>query len=138
MPKISVIVPIYKVEQYLENGIKSILAQTYTDYEIILVDDGSPDSCGKICDEYAEKYSNNGMPEKVEISFASLGGTICEPIYGYPMTTKLTLDIFCHRVTCEGARCNNGYLTLGDARHLSLNHFNQGMILYPVRYKRGE
>lgn len=58
MPKISVIVPVYKVEKYLARCIDSILAQTYKDYEIILVDDGSPDDCGRICDEYAEKYDN--------------------------------------------------------------------------------
>lgn len=58
MPKVSVIVPIYKVERYLNDGIESILAQTYKDYEIILVDDGSPDGCGKICDDYAERYDN--------------------------------------------------------------------------------
>ena len=52
--KFSVIIPIYKVEQYLRQCVDSVLAQTYTDVEIILVDDGSPDSCGKICEEYAE------------------------------------------------------------------------------------
>ncbi len=54
MPLISVIVPVYKVEPYLSRCIDSILAQTFTDFEIILVDDGSPDNCGKICDKYAE------------------------------------------------------------------------------------
>lgn len=48
----SVIVPIYKVEEYLERCIDSILAQTFTDFEILLVDDGSPDRCPQICDEY--------------------------------------------------------------------------------------
>lgn len=55
MPKISVIVPVYNVEPYIHRCIDSILAQTFTDFELILVDDGSPDNCGKICDEYAEK-----------------------------------------------------------------------------------
>lgn len=55
MPEISVIVPVYKVEQYIHRCIDCILNQTFTDFEIILVDDGSPDNCGKICDEYAEK-----------------------------------------------------------------------------------
>lgn len=52
---ISVIVPVYKVEKYLEKCVNSILCQSYSDLEIILVDDGSPDNCGKICDELALK-----------------------------------------------------------------------------------
>ena len=55
MPTISVIVPIYKVEEYLARCVDSILAQTFTDYELFLVDDGSPDNCGAMCDEYAKK-----------------------------------------------------------------------------------
>ena len=54
-PKISVIVPVYNVEQYLPRCIDSILTQTFTDFEVLLIDDGSTDSSGKICDEYAEK-----------------------------------------------------------------------------------
>ena len=53
MPKISVIVPVYKVEDYLCRCIDSILAQTFTDFELILVEDGSPDSCPQICDRYS-------------------------------------------------------------------------------------
>ena len=52
--KISVIIPVYKVEKYLEECIESVLKQTYKEIEIILVDDGSPDSCPQICDRYAE------------------------------------------------------------------------------------
>ena len=54
---ISVIVPIYNVEKYLAECIESILQQSYNDLEIILVDDGSPDNCGAICDEYQSKDS---------------------------------------------------------------------------------
>lgn len=54
-PKISVIVPVYKVEKYLPECIESVLAQTFTDFELILVDDGSPDNCGAICDAYAAR-----------------------------------------------------------------------------------
>lgn len=54
-PLISIIVPVYKVEPYLHKCVDSILSQTYTHLEIFLVDDGSPDNCGKICDEYAQK-----------------------------------------------------------------------------------
>lgn len=55
MPKISVIVPVYKVEKYINRCVDSILAQSFEDFELILVDDGSPDNCGRICEEYAAK-----------------------------------------------------------------------------------
>lgn len=57
MPKISVIVPVYKVEAYLSRCVDSILNQTFRDFEVILVDDGSPDRCGEICEEYARRDS---------------------------------------------------------------------------------
>lgn len=53
--KVSVIIPIYKVEKYLQNCVDSVINQTYSNLEIILVNDGSPDNCGNICDEYAKK-----------------------------------------------------------------------------------
>ena len=55
MADISIIVPVYKVEKYLHRCINSILKQTYQKFELILIDDGSPDNCGNICDEFAEK-----------------------------------------------------------------------------------
>ena len=66
-PLITVIIPIYKVEQYLRRCVASVLQQTYKNLEIILVEDGSPDNCGRICDEYAHLdsrvrviHKNNG------------------------------------------------------------------------------
>ena len=56
-PLISIIVPVYKVEQFLPRCIDSILNQTFTDFELLLIDDGSPDNSGAICDEYASKDS---------------------------------------------------------------------------------
>ena len=53
MAEVSIIVPVYQVEQYIRQCVDSILAQTFTDFELILVDDGSKDQSGKICDEYA-------------------------------------------------------------------------------------
>lgn len=55
MPKVSIVVPVYRVEKYLRECLDSILAQTFTDWECLLVDDGSPDKSGEICDEYAQK-----------------------------------------------------------------------------------
>ncbi len=57
MPKVSVIVPVYNTEEYLNRCIDSILAQTFTDFELLLVDDGSTDRSGSICEEYSEKSS---------------------------------------------------------------------------------
>lgn len=54
-PKVSIIVPIYNVEKYLDRCMESLLNQTLEDIEIIMVDDGSPDNCPKMCDEYAKK-----------------------------------------------------------------------------------
>ena len=51
---VSVIIPVYRVEEYLYRCVDSLLKQTYREFELILVDDGSPDSCGRICDEYVK------------------------------------------------------------------------------------
>lgn len=67
-PKISVIVPVYNVEQYLRRCVDSILAQTFTDFELLLIDDGSKDSSGEICDEYATK------DERVRVFHKKNGG----------------------------------------------------------------
>jgi glycosyltransferase involved in cell wall biosynthesis len=55
MPEISVIVPVYKVEQFLHRCVESILRQSFYNFELILVDDGSPDNCGALCDAYARQ-----------------------------------------------------------------------------------
>ena len=57
MPKYSIIVPVYKAEDTIRECIDSVLKQQYTDFELILVDDGSPDNSGGICDEYAANDS---------------------------------------------------------------------------------
>ena len=54
MPEVSVIIPVYKVEKYIHKCIDSVLNQTFRDIQVILVDDGSPDNCGHICDEYSK------------------------------------------------------------------------------------
>lgn len=61
---VTIIIPVYKVEQYLRTCIESVLEQTYTNWEMILVDDGSPDKCGEICDEYAAKDSRIKVKHK--------------------------------------------------------------------------
>lgn len=84
--KYSFLVPVYNVEKYLEQCIESMLAQTYKNFEIILVDDGSTDNSGKICDDYAEKYPeivkvihkpNEGLVSSRESGIANVSGEVC-------------------------------------------------------------
>lgn len=70
-PKISIIVPVYNVELYLNRCINSILAQTFIDYELILIDDGSTDSSSQICDKYAEQNSKIKVIHKKNGGLAS-------------------------------------------------------------------
>ena len=67
-PRLSVIVPVYKVEKYIHNCVESILKQTFSDFEVILVDDGSPDRCGEICDSYAF------LDKRIKVIHQSNGG----------------------------------------------------------------
>lgn len=53
--KLSIIIPVYRTQNTLQRCLESILCQSFTDYEIILVDDGSPDNCPYLCDKYAQK-----------------------------------------------------------------------------------
>lgn len=81
-PLISVVVPVYRAEKFLCQCLDSILAQTYKNLEVILVDDSSPDNCGKICDEYARKdnrvrvihQSNQGVSAARNAGLASATG----------------------------------------------------------------
>ena len=68
---VSVIVPVYKVEDYIRECIDSILAQTYSDFELILVDDGSPYNCGRICDDYAKGDNRIKVVHKVNGGISS-------------------------------------------------------------------
>ena len=68
---VSVIVPVYKVEDYIRECIDSILAQTYPYFELILVDDGSPDNCGRICDDYAKGDNRIKVVHKVNGGISS-------------------------------------------------------------------
>lgn len=71
-PKVSVIVPIFNVEKYLDECMVSLLNQTLKDIEIILVDDESPDNCPKMCDEYANKDKRVKVVHKKMVDSALL------------------------------------------------------------------
>jgi len=69
--KVSVIIPVYRVEKYLDRCVKSIVNQTYRNLEIILVDDGSPDNCPQICDEWSSR------DERIRTVHRDNGGLSC-------------------------------------------------------------
>ena len=84
-PKISIIVPVYNAEKYLHRCIDSILNQTFIDFEVLLINDGSTDSSGVICDEYAKKDSrikvfhkrNGGVSSARNIGVVNMTGEYC-------------------------------------------------------------
>ena len=78
-PKVSVVVPVYKVERYLRQCVDSLLCQTLRELQIILVDDGSPDGCPALCDEYAAK------DERVQVIHQANGGLLRARIAGVKM-----------------------------------------------------
>ncbi|MBR4625708.1 MAG: glycosyltransferase family 2 protein [Alphaproteobacteria bacterium] len=78
---VTIIVPIYKVEKYLDKCVQSLINQTYKNLEIILVDDGSPDNCGKMCDEYA------AMDNRIKVIHKENGGLVSARNAGYDVVT---------------------------------------------------
>lgn len=131
-PLISIIVPVYKVEQYLRKCIESILNQTYTNFELILVDDGSPDDSGKICDEYEKIDSrikvihkkNGGLSSArnagIDIARGEyLGFVDSDDFIESYMYEKLLQAII--RDGCTLAVCNTNYV------------FEDGMVLQKCR-----
>jgi glycosyltransferase involved in cell wall biosynthesis len=117
LPSVSIIVPVYNVEQYIHRCIDSILAQTFTDFECILVDDCSPDNCPAICDEYARKdfrikvihkIRNEGLPFARKTGYENSSGVyiqhidsddyiesdMIENLYTYARTKDY--DMVCH------------------------------------------
>lgn len=124
LPKISVIIPVYRVEQYLEECVDSILVQEYPLLEIILVDDGSPDRCPQICEEYAQKDNRVVAVHKKNGGLASARNAGLDRATGEyiafvdsddwiePQTYSKMLDFAIEKnldiVCCEISRISNG------------------------------
>lgn len=138
--RISVIIPVYNVEQYLNRCIESVVGQTYKNLEIILVDDGSPDRCPQICDEWAEKdqrikvyHISNGGASKARnfgiqkstgkyIAFVDSDDYIVEQMYAV-MISAISEN------HCDLACCGRYYA--GDDYKVASKCLNQPRILTP-------
>ena len=123
MPKVSIIVPVYNVEAYLHRCIDSILAQTFTDWELLLIDDGSPDRSGEICDEYALK------DKRIRVFHKKNGGVSSARNFGLnnacgDWTTFVDSDDFLDRTSLS--------------KMLDLtNHYDSDLFCFKVRISNG-
>lgn len=137
----SIIVPVYKVEKYLDKCVESIINQTYKDIEVILVDDGSPDNCPLICDEYAKKDS------RVKVIHKTNGGLSDARNKGLEVATGdyilfIDSDDYIELDACEKFsrfQGKNYDILIGDAiveggicdlSHIELNKAVSGVIYY--------
>ena len=124
---LSVIVPVYKVEQYLEKCVDSILGQTFKNIEIILVDDGSPDNSGVICDEYAKKdhrievihKSNGGVSNARNVAIEQANGEYLMFID----SDDIVSDDLC-KVLFEMLKNNNADISICNATHIFDDRFD--------------
>jgi len=119
-PLVSVIVPVYKVEKYLHRCVDSILNQTYSNLEIFLVDDGSPDSCGVICDEYAKKdprivvihKKNGGLADARNVAIHQAKGDFITCIDSDDFVTKDNIETLlnlCIKYDADISICGHHY-----------------------------
>ncbi len=103
-PKVSIIIPVYKVEEYLPACLDSVLSQTYTDFEAICVNDGSPDKCGQILSEYAEKdkrikiitQENQGLSAARNVALAQAQGDYICSVDPDDELASTFLEKMCH------------------------------------------
>lgn len=120
-PLISIIVPVYKVEQWLPACIESVLRQTYQNWELILIDDGSPDGCGAICDTYAAKDARIRVIHKVNAGVSAARNDGLDAMKGDYVTFLDSDDEF---------QLEN---TLQDNMKVLMEHPEIDILQYPVR-----
>ena len=125
-PLISVIVPVYKVEDYLDRCVESVLAQDFEDFELILVDDGSPDRCGRMCDSWAGKdrrirvihKENGGLSSARNSGIDHAAGSYISFIDSDDWVTKeyLSYLLFLFDDSCSITACNHTVIRNGKGK----------------------
>lgn len=131
---ISVIVPVYNVEKYIRKCLNSLTAQTYKNLEIILVDDGSSDSSGSICDEYALKYNNITVVHKKNAGLGMARNTGLEHITGKYVTFLDSDDYIspaCIEILYKNIIKNQTDMCKGGFRRVT----DSGKVISSTRYK---
>lgn len=138
LPLVSIIVPVFKVETFIERCINSIITQSYDNLEIILVDDGSPDNCPIICDNFAKKDSriivihqeNMGLPKARESGFLKSTG---DYIYFVDSDDYIHKDNI--KILIDHALANNVDITIAGIYFVEGNQLNTKPRLKPGIYK---
>lgn len=123
--EVSVIIPVYNVEKYLNRCINSVLMQTFKNYEILLIDDGSTDTSGIICDNYAFKYSNIKVIHKSNKGLSdtrNVGIEKCVGDYVYFLDSDDYIIPECLEVLYTNAINNNADLSCGSFGFFDDNH----------------
>ena len=135
---ISIIIPIYNVEKYLRDCLESVINQTYENIEMILVDDGSPDNCGKICDEYSKRDSrikvihkpNGGLSSARNAGLDIANGEYVSFIDSDDVIDKRFIEVLyemCDENNCDISQCN--FIRFSDEIKFETNEKNSIEIL---------
>lgn len=135
--KVSIIIPVYKTEATLPRCIDSALAQTYSNIEIVIVDDGSPDRAGEIADQYAAKHpnivvvhkKNGGLAEARKSGIAAASGEFFVPLDSDDTIPENAVELLIHH--CENAHldlCYGTFLRIVGEKRTMFNHGFTGVI----------
>lgn len=140
MALITVIVPVYKVEKYIHRCIDSILCQTFKDFELVLVDDGSPDKCGSICDEYARKDSRIHVIHQENGGLSSARNAGLDWVYGNSDSKWITFidsDDWIHsdylKILFTAATKDNVALSMCEFSRTSEAYPEENIITYNIK-----
>lgn len=145
IPKITIIMPVYRVEKFVGKAIESILAQTLSDFEFIIVDDGSPDKSGEICDDYAKKddrihvihKENNGASSARNIAMRIARGKYIYFIDSDDWAEMNMLeDMYNLAETYSAQYIITGYYIdtyYSDTEYITLNVFHEDAVYYDQR-----
>ncbi len=134
----SVIVPVYKVEKYLPGAIESVLNQTFSDFELILVDDGSPDRCPEICDKYKEKDDrikvvhkpNGGLASARRAGVKEAQGNYVFNLDSDDLIEKDTLECayqIIHDTNCDMVSFSYRWVKNGHTVHITNDGLDEGL-----------
>lgn len=143
MPLFSIIVPVYKTEQYLDKCVSSILRQSYTDFELILVDDGSPDNCPQKCDNYQKQDDRVKVLHKENGGVSSarnLGMTVATGEYIWFVDSDDYIEPFSLQQLYEAQKEQQADMYVfnnGSAHELSSNDINEFFEKYYFTYILG-